>query len=105
MLPKPFRCIVFALLSVPFTGIVHAKLPRDLLTSCDPAVALRAAEEILQSPPSLKEPTERFVPASVLFKHGRKDDGLFWLYAAQLRTRYQMVFEKRCQVGSGVVVP
>lgn len=46
------------------------------------------------SPESLKEPLEVFGPALVLFQHGRKDDAVFWFYAAQLRTRQQLVFEK-----------
>jgi len=64
------------------------------LKSCDPKVAVSAAEAILGNPDSLKEPLELFSPAAVLFLHGKKDDAVFWFYAGQLRTRYQLVFEK-----------
>ena len=30
----------------------------------------------------------------LLFLHGKKDDAVFWFYAAQLRVRYQLAFEK-----------
>ena len=64
------------------------------LKSCDPAIALAAAEEIIHNPASLKEPLSLFSPATVLFLNGKKDEAVFWYYAAQLRTRYQFAFEK-----------
>jgi tetratricopeptide (TPR) repeat protein len=67
---------------------------QDKLKSCDPKVAIGAAEAILGNPDSLNEPLELFSPASILFQQGRKDDAVFWFYAAQLRVRYQLVFEK-----------
>lgn len=67
---------------------------QDRLKSCDPQVAIGAAEKILDDPDSLKEPLELFSPAAALFQHGKKDDAVFWFYAAQLRVRYQLVFEK-----------
>ena len=67
---------------------------RDRLQSCDPAIALAAAEEIVRAPETLKEPLELFSPAAILFQQGNKDEAVFWFYAAQLRTRYQLVFEK-----------
>lgn len=63
------------------------------MKSCDAAVAIEAAESLLGDPASLKEPLDLFTPAAVLFIHGRKDDAVFWFYAAQLRSRYQLVFE------------
>lgn len=42
---------------------------------------------------NLKEPLQLFFPAFVLFQSGRKDDGVFWFYAAQLRVRQQIVLE------------
>lgn len=67
---------------------------QDRLKSCDQEVAISAAEEILGNPDSQKEPLELFLPAAALFRHGKKDDAVFWFYAAQLRARYQLVFER-----------
>ncbi|MBK9445061.1 MAG: hypothetical protein IPO00_02530 [Betaproteobacteria bacterium] len=66
----------------------------DRLKSCDPGVALAAAKEVLSDPKTLKEPLEMFSPAFVLFQNDKKDEAVFWFYAAQLRVRYQLVFEK-----------
>lgn len=63
------------------------------MKSCDPKVAIAAAREVLEDPAQLKEPLMLFAPAIVLYQHGAKEDGVFWFYAAQLRTRYQLVFE------------
>jgi hypothetical protein len=67
---------------------------QDRSMSCDPSTALTAAREILSSSKSLNEPLEWFTPALTLFQHGQRDEALFWFYAAQLRTRYQLVFER-----------
>jgi hypothetical protein len=67
---------------------------KERLDSCDPKIAVAAAGEIINQPGTLKEPLELFSPALVLFLHGKKDDAVFWFYAAQLRVRYQLVFEK-----------
>lgn len=63
----------------------------DRMKSCDPAMALAAATEVISNPESLKEPMQLFSPAFVYFQNGRKDEGVFWFYAAQLRVRQQMV--------------
>jgi len=65
----------------------------DRLKSCDPGVAIAAAEDIINSPASLKEPLQLFSPAFVLFQNGRKDEGVFWFYAAQMRLRQQIVLK------------
>ncbi|MCF8174217.1 MAG: hypothetical protein K9K30_03165 [Burkholderiaceae bacterium] len=67
---------------------------RERLQSCNPAFVLAAAEEIIRAQETLKEPLELFSPAAVLFQQGKKDEAVFWFYAAQLRTRYQLAFEK-----------
>ena len=64
------------------------------MESCDPRIAVAAAEVFINNPDMLKEPLELFKPAFVLFLNGKKDDAVFWFYAAQLRVRYQLVFEK-----------
>lgn len=63
------------------------------MKSCDPDTAIAAAHEVLNDPASLTEPIAMFMPAETLFRHGGKDEALFWYYAAQLRARYQLVFE------------
>lgn len=70
------------------------KTMKEKLESCDPRIAVAAADELIKNPGMLKEPLELFSPAFVLFLHGKKDDAVFWFYAAQLRVRYQLVFEK-----------
>jgi hypothetical protein len=67
---------------------------KDRLKSCDPHIALAAAKEILGDPKTLKEPLEMLSPAFILFQNGEKDEAVFWFYAAQLRVRYQLAFEK-----------
>lgn len=66
----------------------------DRLKSCDPGIALAAADEIVRHPDSLKEPLQLFPAAFAFFQNGRKDEGVFWFYAAQLRTRQQLVLEQ-----------
>lgn len=65
----------------------------ERMKSCDPKIAITAAEEVINKKSSLKEPLSLFSPAAVLFQQGKKDDAVFWFYAAQLRTRYQLAFE------------
>lgn len=66
----------------------------ERLKSCNSSVAIAAAEEIINNPDSLKEPIMLFPAAAALFQNGKKDEAVFWFYAAQLRTRYQLAFEK-----------
>jgi hypothetical protein len=70
------------------------KTQKEKLESCDPKIAVAAAEDFINNPDMLKEPLALFSPAFVLFLNGKKDDAVFWFYAAQLRVRYQLVFEK-----------
>lgn len=87
--------LIFALLfQAPVSLASNGLSAEDRLKSCDPGIAVDAAKEIVNSPASLKEPLLLFPPAAVLFRHGLKDEGLFWFYAAQLRVRYQLAFEK-----------
>lgn len=75
-------------------GIDGKSTASDRLKSTNPDTALGAAEEIVSDPATLKDPLQLFAPALVLFQHGKKDEGVFWFYAAQLRTRHQLVFKK-----------
>jgi hypothetical protein len=92
---KTLACFAILLaLVLPATLPAAEVLPaKDRLQSCDPAIATAAANEILSDPKSVADPVTMFVPAEVLFHNGRKDDALFWFFAAQLRARYQSVFE------------
>lgn len=75
-------------------GITSGGLPaEDRLKSCEPSVAIAAAEEIVSNPANLKEPLQLFSSAFAFFQNGRKDEGVFWFYAAQLRVRQQIVLE------------
>lgn len=67
---------------------------QDRMKSCDSEVALRAVEEILRDPSNADRPSNLFQAALTLFQHGRKEDAVFWFYAAQLRARYQAIFDK-----------
>ncbi|MBI3431848.1 MAG: ankyrin repeat domain-containing protein [Hydrogenophilales bacterium] len=67
------------------------KTREERLASCDSKIALAAAKEVINDPESLNEPLELFKPSFVLFMHGRKDEAVFWFYAAQLRVRQQMI--------------
>lgn len=66
----------------------------ERMLSCDRAVAKAAAREVLKDPDGIKEPLNWFAPAMALFRSGEREEALFWFYAAQLRTRYQLVFEQ-----------
>jgi len=69
------------------------KTVKERLQSCKKETALAAAYEIINQSSSLQEPLEMFHPTAVLLQFGDKDEAVFWFYAAQLRTRYQLVFE------------
>jgi hypothetical protein len=66
---------------------------KDRLKSCNSAISIAAAEEIVRKPETLNEPMEFIIPAAVLFQWGKKDEGVFWYYVAHLRTHYQFAFE------------
>lgn len=66
----------------------------DRMKSCDPAIAIAAAKEVIADKDQVKEPLMLFSPSMVLYQHGARDEAVFWFYAAQLRTRYQLVFEQ-----------
>ena len=72
---------------------INVVAPEERMKSCDPAIAVAAAEEITTKRATLKEPLHFITAAIVLFAYGKKEDALFWLYAGQLRTRYQVALE------------
>jgi hypothetical protein len=95
MLRNLTALFLFSLLcQAPVSLAGNALSAEERLKSCNPSIAIDAAKEIVNRPATLKEPLMLFSPAAVLFQHGLKDDGVFWFYAAQLRVRYQLAFEK-----------
>lgn len=95
MTRNPFTTLLFvATLFLSATLFADENLPAvERLKSCDPRIALTAAKEILNDPKTTKEPLEMFSPAFILFQNGEKDEAVFWFYAAQLRTRYQLAYQ------------
>lgn len=96
-MPRDLFLLISFVVALLFTTSLFAadNLPAtDRLKSCEPGIALAAAKEILSDPKTLKEPLEMFSPAFILFQNGEKDEAVFWFYAAQLRVRYQLAFEK-----------
>jgi len=67
---------------------------KDRMKSCDQSVALAAAETATRNPDILKDPYNLYGISSMFFQHGKKDEAVFWFYAAQLRERYQWCYEK-----------
>jgi hypothetical protein len=94
------------ILSLPATLAAEPIPAQERMKSCDAATAITAAHEILNDPATLNEPVAMFIPAYTLFRNGRKEDALFWYYAAQLRARYQIVFENgdRAQVMAAMMM-
>ena len=89
-----FSALLMAILSMAPRAWAGNNLPAaEGLKSCNPATANAAAEEIVNNAGTLTEPAILFGAAETLFRNGRKDEGVFWFYAAQLRMRYQMAFE------------
>jgi hypothetical protein len=86
--------IAFAPVHSPASSGAAESPAQDRLASCDAKVALAAVQEVVSRPENLEEPMELFSVAPPLFHHGQKDEAVFWFYAAQLRTRYQLVFEQ-----------
>lgn len=85
---------LFALTNPPASLAADAVPAQERLKSCDPSVAIGAVKEFVSRPEVLNEPLELFAVAEPLFLHGQKDAAVFWFYAAQLRTRYQLIFDK-----------
>ena len=91
MVRRIFGLLVVAVVSYspPSLAAISADL-NNRLDSCEPHVAITAAEEIVKDPGVFKDPLQFFAPIVPLFRHGKKDEAVFWYYAAQLRTRDQI---------------
>ena len=81
--------VAVAFQSTPSLAAISADL-NNRLESCEPQVAITAAEEIVKNPAVFKDPLQLFAPIVPLFRHAKKDEAVFWYYAAQLRTRDQI---------------
>jgi len=66
---------------------------KERMQSCDPVIALAAAETAARNPDLSEQAEMMFNISHVLFQHGRKDEAVFWFHAAQLRHRYQQCFD------------
>ena len=83
-------CGIFVLAT--FSEPVAAEKPvpaSERVKACDSKIALAAAEEIVKSQDSLREPLQLHYAAAVLFDQGRKDEAVFWSWVAQLQDWYR----------------
>lgn len=87
--------LALCVLIQPHTSLAADAVPaEERLKSCNPSVAIGAVKEIVSRPDAINEPLGLFAVSEPLFLHGQKDAAVFWFYAAQLRTRYQLIFEE-----------
>ena len=79
----------------PATASAVAPLSAESrLKSCDPAIALAAAEEIIHNPASLKDPLSLFSPATVMFLNRKKMRRCSGITPPNCAPAYQLAFEK-----------
>lgn len=93
----PKKHLLIALFFILFVNTANAEIiatTEERLKSCDPKVAISAAEEVTKGKDHLQEPVLLLKAASTFFQNGRKDDAVFWYYAGHLRTRQQMAVDK-----------
>lgn len=89
-----FRPLASIAVLQPVDSPANEALPaQERLKSCNPTVATAAAKEIVSAPETFKQPLELFSVSEALFLHGKKDEAVFWFYAAQLGMRYQLAVE------------
>jgi hypothetical protein len=89
--------LVIVLFFILFGSTANAETSaatEERLKSCDPKVAISAAEEVTNGKDHLQEPVLLLKAASTFFQYGRKEDAVFWYYAGHLRTRQQMAVDK-----------
>ena len=92
------RAIVPSLLALAVSIAVFSQsealaqqLIADQAMKCDSTVALAAADQILRSNHVGGDPFELVAAADALFRHGRRDEAVFWSYAGLLRLRDALI--------------
>lgn len=86
--------VIFVLINATLTFSAidsNNPLASDQLNSCNPAIAIAAAERIVNSHDTLAQPTKLLHPAYVIFMNGEKDRGVFLFNAARFRLHQQML--------------
>lgn len=63
------------------------------LLSCQEKVAFSTANNVARQQETIDDPELLFYTSVVLYRNGRKDEALFWYYAAQLRSRYLAIVD------------
>jgi hypothetical protein len=80
------------------TWLAHSAFGEEALATNAPSRVLPsskpAASEVLKDP-DRAEPLLLMATAGELFEQGQKDRAVFWLYAGQLRAKYQLTGENR----------
>ena len=95
------RTLPFALTALCFlvpAAPVHATTPpqgslQARLAACSPAV-VRAADEVLRDPATLREPLMFFIAASSLRLAGEREEAAFLYLAGRLRISRQLLFQQ-----------
>lgn len=95
-MPLKRNRLLIVLFFVLFGSAANAETSADIkerLKSCDPKVAISAADEVTKGKDHLQEPALLLKAASTFYQFGRKDDAVFWYFAGHLRTRQQMAVD------------
>lgn len=57
----------------------------ERLKSCDPSIAVAAADEFVGNPSNSHDEGQLFTAAKIFLENNRQDDAVFWYFAAKLR--------------------
>uniref|UniRef100_Q47HV3 Uncharacterized protein n=1 Tax=Dechloromonas aromatica (strain RCB) TaxID=159087 RepID=Q47HV3_DECAR len=104
---------VFVALSCISSG-VNAVQPsvEERLTSCDPSIAVAAADEFVGNPSNSHDEGQLFTVAKIYLENKREDDAVFWYFAAKLRLIHFIAGDENNQKytmmlgwGSGILEP
>lgn len=105
---KLFSIISFIFVSINSTLIFSASDSNNLtvneqLNSCNPVIAIAAAERLVNSPDTLAEPIKMLNPAYVIFMNGDKNRGVFLFNAARFRLNQQKLVSNNGQGQDGLI--
>jgi len=90
---KPMAIVMLFVLFYSASNAAISPTTEERMKSCDPKVAISAAEEVTKGREHLQEPGQLLKAASAFYQNGRKEDAVFWYYAGHLRTRQQMAVD------------